>query len=163
MIIIVFPANLSWRSRVGVSSLGFLLTDGIVVVYPDPIADDDAIKIVVRIYFALLPKLLTTIHSIVMLKWFQQFRYPPYANLLHVQWIVHDLMDGGFWNGQFVSYATDRDLLIMQYDPSTALMLSSVVMINGRLIRGASSKPHSRFLNPATHLATVRYNGAEFL
>ena len=81
------------------------------------IAGYDAIKKLGRIYFALLQKLLTTIHMIGTLNWCEEFRYPPCANLLHAHVIVHDLMDGGFWDAQFFSYATDRDLLIMHYDP----------------------------------------------
>ena len=63
------------------------------------IAGYDRMKKVVRIYFALLQKLLATIHTIDTLNWCQQFQYPPCANLLHVLLIVHDLLD----NGQFFS------------------------------------------------------------
>ena len=86
------------------------------MVNPGLIAGYDAIKKLDRIYFALLQELLTTIHTIDMLNWCEQFRYPPCANL-HAHVIVHDLMDGGFWNGQFLSYVTNRDLWITHYDP----------------------------------------------
>ena len=43
---------------------------------------------------------------------------------------------------------------------STASMFSLVVMVNGRLIRGASSKPRSGSLNSATNLATAWYDAA---
>ena len=66
------------------------------------VAGYDGIKTVGRIYFTLLQELLTTIHTIDTLNWCQQFRYPPCANL-HAHVIVHDLMDDGFWNGQFFS------------------------------------------------------------
>ena len=95
------------------SDLGFQLTERIVVVNPGLIAGYDAIKKLDRIYFVVLQELLTTIHTIGTLNWCQQFRSPPCANLLHPQLIVHDLMD----NGQFFSYATNRDLSIMHYDP----------------------------------------------
>ena len=81
------------------------------------IVGHDRMKKVVRIYFALLQELLTTIRTIGTLNWCQQFQYPPYANLLHAQLTVRDIMDDGFWNGQFFSYATDRDLPITHYDP----------------------------------------------
>ena len=42
-------------------------------------------------------------------------------------------------------------------------MFSWVVMVDGRPIRGASSKPRSGSLNSTTQLATVRYDGAESL
>ena len=86
------------------------------MVSPGLIAGYDAIKKVVRICFALVQELLTTIHTIGKLNWCQQFQYPPCANL-HAPVIVYDLMDGGFWNGQFVSYATDRDSSVTYYDP----------------------------------------------
>ena len=76
----------------------------------------DGIKKVDRIYFALLQELLTTIHTIGTLNCCQQFRYSPCANYLHAKLIVRDFMDGGFWNDQFVSYATDRDLSVTHYD-----------------------------------------------
>ena len=60
---------------------------------------------------------MTTIHTIGTLNWCQQFLYPLCANLLHAHVIVHDLMDDGFWNAEFVSYAAGRDLPITQYDP----------------------------------------------
>ena len=73
-------------------------------------------------------------------------------------------MDDGFWNGQFVSYVTDRDFPITHYDPfHGASMFSSAVMVDGQPIRGASLKPRSGSLNSATYLATVRYDGAESL
>ncbi len=46
---------------------------------------------------------------------------------------------------------------------STASMFSSVIVVDGRPIRGASSKPHSRSLNPGTHLEMVRCDAAESL
>ena len=46
---------------------------------------------------------------------------------------------------------------------SVVSMFLSVVMVDERPIRGASSKPRSEFMNSATHLTTVRYNVAEFL
>ena len=84
------------------------------MVNPGLIAGYDAIKKLGRIYFALLQELLTTIGT---LNWYQQFQYPPCANLLHAQLIVHDLMDDSFWNAQFVSYTTNKDLPITHYDP----------------------------------------------
>ena len=80
---------------------------------PGLIAGYDAIKKLGRIYFTLLQELLTTIHTIGMLNWCEQFLDPPCANLLHAQVIVHDLMD----DNQFFSYATNRDLSITHYDP----------------------------------------------
>ena len=88
------------------------------MVNPGLIAGYDAIRKLDRIDFALLQKLLTTIHTIRTLNWCEQFRYPPCANLLHAHVIIHDLMDGGFWNAQLVSYATNTDLLITHYDSS---------------------------------------------
>ena len=73
------------------------------MVNPGLIAGYDRMKKVVRIYFSLLQELLTIIHMIGKLNWCQQFRYSPCANLLHARVIVHDLMDDGFWNGQFFS------------------------------------------------------------
>ena len=73
------------------------------MVNPGLIAGYNAIKKLGRIYFALLQELLTTIHTIGTENWCQQFRSPLCANLLHAHVIVHDLMDDGFWNGQFFS------------------------------------------------------------
>ena len=62
MIIITFPADLSWCSRVGVYSPSlFQLAERIVVVSPGLITGYDAIRKLGWIYFALLQKLLTTI------------------------------------------------------------------------------------------------------
>ena len=83
---------------------------------PGLITGYDAIKKLDRIYFTLLQKLLTTIYTIGTLNWCQQFQYSPSINLLHAQLIVHDLMDGGFWDAQFFSCATNRDLSITHYD-----------------------------------------------
>ena len=104
MIIIIFPVDLSWRSRVGVCSSGLfqILASSylrIVVANPGLIAGYDAIKKLDQIYFSLLQELLTTIHKIGTLNWCQQFQYPPRTNVLHAQLIVHDLMDNGFGNG----------------------------------------------------------------
>ena len=66
------------------------------MVGPGVIAGYDAIRKLGRIYFALLHKLLTTIHTIGTLNSCEQFQYPPCANLLHAHVIVHDLMDGKF-------------------------------------------------------------------
>ena len=63
------------------------------------IAGYDAIKKLDRIYFALD----NTMDTKGTLNWCQQFRYSPCANLPHAYVIVHDLMGGGFWNGQFFS------------------------------------------------------------
>ena len=87
------------------------------MVNPGLITGYDAIKKLGRIYFALFQELLTTIHMIGTLNWCEEFRYPSCANLLHAHVIVHDLMDGGFWDVQFGSYATNRDLSITHYDP----------------------------------------------
>ena len=102
MIIIIFPADLSWRSRVGVCSpdlfqiLASSCLRRIVVANPGLIAGYDRMENVFRIYFALLQELLTTQWTRKStLNWCQRFQYPPYANLLHTQLIVHDLMDDG--------------------------------------------------------------------
>ena len=46
---------------------------------------------------------------------------------------------------------------------STASLFSSIVMVDGRSIRGASLKLRSGSSNSATHLAMVRYDGEESL
>ena len=61
MTTMIFSGSFVRRSRVDVSSPGFLLTEEIVIVYPGLITGYDAIKIVVRICFALLQNLLTII------------------------------------------------------------------------------------------------------
>ena len=116
MIIIIFSAGLVRRSQVSVCSRGFLLTKRIVIVYSGFIVGYDAMKIVVLIDFALLQKLLTTIHTISTLNRCEQFWYPSCRNLLHVQMITHDPINYCCWNTQFVSYVIDRDLLITHYD-----------------------------------------------
>ena len=123
---------------------------------PGLIAGYDAIKKLGQIYFALLQKLLTTIHTIGTLNWCQQFRSPPCTNL-HAHVIVHDRMDNASARRRRVIC---RSRITIR---STDSMFSSTVMVDGRPIRGASSKPCPGLLNSATHLATVQYDGAESL
>ena len=140
MIIIIFLADHSWRSGVGVCSPNLFQISwrsGVGVCSPNLFqiswlpADWDDRSGEFRTHrwlrchqktwpdFLRSPAgaLMTIIDTIGTLNWCQQFQYPPCANLLHAQLIVHDLMGDGFWNGQFVSYATERDLSITHYDP----------------------------------------------
>ena len=117
MTVMIFSSGLVRRSRVALSSAGFLITEKIVVVYSDLIGGYDAMKIVVRIYFALLQKPLTLIYTISTLNKCEQFSYPSCRNLLHVQMITDDLINCCCWNTQFVSYKRVRDLAITHSDP----------------------------------------------
>ena len=119
MTVMIFSAGLVRRSRVVLSSADFLFTEKIVIVYSDLIGGYDAMKIVVRIYFALLQKLLTLIYTISTLNKCEQFSYPSCRNLLHVQMITDDLINCCCccWNTQFVNYETVRDLPITHADP----------------------------------------------
>ena len=151
----IFSTGLVRRTQVAVSSHGFLLTEEIVIVQEDLVACYDAMNIVVRIYFALWQKLLTTIQTIRPLNRCEQFWYPSCRNLLHAQIITHYLINCCCWNSQFVSYATPEICRSRIPIHSTASMFSSMVIVDGRPVQGKSLKSHSRSFNSATHLTTV--------
>ena len=96
--------------------LDSLLTEEIAIVCLNLTADCDAIKTVVRIYFALLQKPLTTVHTISTLNRYEQFWYPSCRNL-RTQMIIHNLINCCCCNCQFISYAMNRDLSITHSDP----------------------------------------------
>ena len=156
-----FLAQLSWCLFIWpLPDLGFQLAERIILVNPGLIADYDAITKLVRIYFAVLQELLTA-------QWTRKGRWIGVNNfgrhrvqtffmsmwLFMISWIMIN---------SSARRRTETCWLSITIRCMASMFLLAV-MVDRRPIRGASSKARSGSLNWATHLATVRYDGAKSL